>query len=142
MDLSNRRWYSCWETIHIFNLKPACSHITKPSRSRVFLRFVHAPSYSNTGTTNQSGPGDREAGWPYIAVCFSTVLVYIYCSSTIINSTPFTLKSVPVQMINYSQSTNFPNNQFLEWPVPQMTNLLDVIKCFNFRVHNTTLRNV
>lgn len=74
----------------------SCSHIAKPSRSQVFLRFVHAPSYSNTGTRDQSGPGEREAGWPYIAVCFSIVLIYVYCSSTIINSTPFTLKSVPV----------------------------------------------
>lgn len=73
-----------------------CSHIAKPSRSQVFPRSVHAPSYSNTGTRDQSGPGDREAGWPYTAVCLSIVLIYVYCSSTIINSTPFTLKSVPV----------------------------------------------
>ena len=116
---------------HIQSQIQPCSHIAKPSRSRLFLRFVHAQPYSNTGPRDQFGPGDREAGWPYISLSLPrTVLIYTYCPCMIINSTPFTLKSIPVEMINQTvnllipQITNYLNDPFPKWSVCLRLSLL------------------
>lgn len=123
-----------------------CIHIAKPSRSRLFLRFTHAQSYSNTATRDQFGPGGKTTLHLSLP---RTVLVYTYYLR-ITNNISFILKSIPVQVINYSHSTNSPNNHFLEQPIPQMINLPNVIMSFQFSLvdwflfcfHNTTLRNV
>lgn len=46
---------------HIQSHIQPCSRIAKLSRSRLFLGFVHAQPYSNTGTRDQFGPGGRDA---------------------------------------------------------------------------------
>lgn len=100
---------------HIQSQTQPCNHVAKPSRSRRFLRLVPAEPHSNN--RRQRPVWTRRRMTLHLSLS-RRVPVYTYCPRIIINSTPFTLESIPVQMTNYivnlliPQITNCMNDPF------------------------------